>query len=67
MDFLIIYQSGKIKAKVPVIQTKVIESINPVQFKPEKKSYRKFQKEQQKECRKYLDGKNPNEIEIKTK
>ncbi len=66
MDFLIIIQSGKIKAKVPVIQTKMIENVNPVQFKPKKMSYKKFQTEQQKNYRKYLNGTNPEEIDIKT-
>ncbi len=66
MDFLLIIQSGKIKAKVPVIQTKLIESINPVQFKPKKMSYKKFQKEEEKNYRKYLNGTNPSELEIKT-
>jgi hypothetical protein len=66
MDFLLIIQSGEIKAKVPILQTKFIESINPEQFKPKKMSYSKYIKKQQKEYRKYLDGQNPKEIELKT-
>ncbi len=66
MDFLIIFQSGKIKAKIPITETKVLEAIEPVQFKPKKMSQRKYLKEKQKEYRKYLNGENPENIEIKT-
>ena len=66
MDFLIIFQSGKIKAKIPITETKVLEAIEPVQFKPKKMSQRKYLKEKQKEYRKYLNGENPENIKIKT-
>ena len=52
LDFLLIYQSGKLKAKIPVIETKFFETNNPEQFKPEKMSYSKFKRKQQKEYRK---------------
>lgn len=66
MDFLYIYQSGKIKAKLPVIETKVIETLNPIQFKVKKMSSKKAQKEQEKEYRKYLDGTNPKEVVLRS-
>ena len=66
MDFLLIMQSGQIKAKVPVLKVEVIETINPVQFKPQKMSWKKYQKQQEKEYRKYLDGENPNNVDFKT-
>ena len=66
MDFLFIIQSGKIKAKIPVAKTKLIESINPTQFKPQKMSYKKFQKQEEKKYRKYLDGIDPSEFNVKT-
>ncbi len=65
LDFLLIYQSGKLKAKIPVIETKFFETNNPEQFKPEKMSYSKFKRKQEKEYRKYLKGENPSEIEWK--
>ena len=40
--------------------------MNPVQFKPQKMSWKKYQKQQEKEYRKYLDGENPNNIDFKT-
>lgn len=63
LDFLYIYQSGKLKAKVPVIKTEVIEPINPKQEKIKKMSLSKFNKEQEKKYRKYMNGENPDEIE----
>ena len=66
MDFLLIIQSREIKAKVPISKVKVIEPINPTQFKPKKMSQKKYEKLQQKEYRKYLDGENPKDIEINT-
>ena len=33
LDFLLIYQKGDLKAKIPVIQMEVFESINPKQKK----------------------------------
>lgn len=65
LDFLLIYQSGKLKAKIPVIKTEVFEAINPKQFKPEKMSYSKFKRKQEKEYRKYFKGENPSELEWK--
>ena len=61
-DFLLIYQTGKLKAKVPVVDVKFYESTNATQQKPKKMSYKKYQKQQQKEYRKYLKGENPSEI-----
>ena len=63
LDFLYIYQSGEIKAKVPVIKMEVFESVNAKQEKPKKMSAKKFAREQEKEYRKYLKGENPQEIE----
>lgn len=62
LDFLLIYQAGKLKAKIPVVDVKFYESSNTIQQKPKKMSYRKYQKQQQKEYRKYLKGENPEEI-----
>jgi len=62
LDFLLIYQTGKLKAKIPVVELKFNESPNPQQQKPKKMSYKRYQKQQMKEYRKYLKGENPNEI-----
>lgn len=63
LDFLYIYQSGKLKAKIPVIKMEVYESANPQQEKVKKMSAKKLAREQQKEYRKYLNGQNPSQIE----
>ena len=65
-DFLLVIQSGEIKAKVPVAKIKFFETLNPEQFKVKKMSYGKYKKQQQKEYKKYMHGENPNNIEIKT-
>ena len=65
-DFLLIYQTGKLKAKVPVVKMKFVESVNPKQNKPKKMSQRAYKRKQQKEYRKYLNGINPAEIDYKT-
>jgi len=62
LDFLLIYQSGKLKAKIPVVKVEVFESNNPKQMKPEKMSYSKYRKKLEKEYRKYMKGENPEEI-----
>ncbi len=65
LDFLFIYQGSKLKAKIPVVKTDVFETNNPKQFEPEKMSYSKFKRKQEKEQRKYFKGENPSEIEWK--
>ena len=65
LDFLLIYQSGKIKAKVPVVKMDVFETTNPVQQKVKKMSLRAYKRAQEKEKRKYFKGENPAEIEYK--
>lgn len=66
LDFLLIYQSGKLKAKIPVFEMNVFETLNPEQKKVKKMSFKKFQKEQEKEQRKYFKGINPKDIVYKT-
>ena len=64
LDFLLLYQEGKLKAKVPVLKTEVFSQNNSQkQKKPKKMSLSKYQKQQEKEYRKYLKGINPSEIE----
>ena len=63
LDFLYIYQSGKLKAKVPVVKMEVFETTNPKQEKPKKMSAKKYAREKEKEYRKYLKGENPAEVE----
>ena len=65
-DLLLIYQTGKLKAKVPVINMKVIETSTPKQEKPKKMSERAYKKYKEKEYRKYLKGINPAEYDYKT-
>ncbi len=65
-DFLLIYQKGDLKAKIPVISVKFYESENTKQQKPQKISYSKYKKQQDKEYRKYLKGENPDLIDYKT-
>ena len=52
LDFLYLYQSGVLKAKVPVIKMEVFETNNPKQEKIKKMSPAKYQKEQEKKYRK---------------
>ena len=65
LDFLCIYQSGQLKAKIPVIDMQVFETNNPKQQKIKKMSARKLAKEQEKKYRKYMNGINPEEIDWK--
>ena len=62
-EFLLIYQTGKLKAKVPVVEIKSTPSLNPKQQKPKKMSQRAYERYKQKEYRKYLKGINPDEFE----
>lgn len=62
LDFLLLYQSGKLKAKVPVISMKVFETNNPEQPKIKKMSAKKYARMQEKKQRKYMNGENPEEI-----
>lgn len=62
-DFLLIYQTGKLKAKVPVVEIKSTPTTNPKQQKPKKMSPRAYKKYKEKEYRKYLKGINPDEYE----
>ena len=64
-DFLLIYQTGKLKAKVPVVKMDIKAPINPKQIKPKKMSYRAYRKKQEKEYRKYKNGINPEEYEYR--
>lgn len=66
LDFLLILQSGKIKAKIPVIQMEVFEPIEPKQEKIKKMSLGKYKKLKEKEYRKYLKGENPEEFVLET-
>lgn len=65
LDFLLIYQKGELKAKVPVVETKFHESINAQkkQEKPKRMSDVKYRKQLEKEARKYFKGENPGEVE----
>lgn len=63
LDFLLLYQSGELKAKIPVISMEVYETNNPEQPKVKKMSAKKYQREQEKKYRKYMNGENPDEIE----
>ena len=63
LDYLYIYQSGNLKAKVPVIKMEIFETSNPKQEKVKKMSWKKYQKEQEKQMRKYMNGENPDNIE----
>ncbi len=66
LDNLLIYQAGILKAKVPVVKMKVIETNNPKQQKVKKMSASRYQKKLEKEKRKYFKGLNPDEIDYKT-
>ena len=66
LDFLLIWQTGKLKAKIPVVKMEVFETINPKQEKVKKMSHRRYLKEQEKEKRKYFKGENPQEVDYKT-
>lgn len=65
-DFLLIYQTGKLKAKVPVVKMTHIPSTNTKQEKPKKMSQRAYKRYQEKEYKKYIKGINPEEFEYKT-
>ena len=62
-DFLYLYQSGDLKAKVPVVSMEVFETNNPEQHKVKRMSAKKYAREQEKKYRKYMNGENPQEIE----
>lgn len=64
-DFLYIYQSGKLKAKVPVIRLEKFETLNPKQEKPKKMSYRKFLREQEKNFEKSKKGELLENVDYK--
>lgn len=66
LDFLYIYQSGNLKAKVPIAHVEVFENIDLEQpKKPKKMSYKKFLAQQEKEKQKYIRGQNPSEVDYK--
>ena len=64
-DFLLIYQSGKLKAKVPIVKIDIVSNNSPKQKKPKKMSQRAYKRMQEKENRKYLKGINPSEFDYK--
>ena len=66
LDFLLIMQSGKLKAKIPVINMEIYEPIEPKQEKPKKMSMARYKKQKEKEYRKYLKGENPEEFILET-
>ena len=61
-DFLLIYQMGQLKAKVPVLKMNVLPTTQK-QEKPKKMSQRAYKRKLEKERRKYFKGINPNEYE----
>ena len=63
LDFLLLSQGGRLKAKIPVTDMKIYETTNPQQQKIKKMSAKKYAKEQEKKYRKYMNGENPDEIE----
>ena len=65
LDFLLIYQKGELKAKIPVVQMEVFEPLEPKQEKPRKMSYRRYQNFIEKKQREYYRGLNPDEIDYK--
>ena len=65
-DFLLIYQTGKLKAKIPIVKINVTQSSNVKQEKPKKMSERAYKRYKEKEYRKYLKGINPSEFEYKS-
>ena len=64
-EFLLIYQTGKLKAKVPVTKINVTSNNSPKQKKPKRMSQRAYLKKQQKEYRKYMKGENPELYDYK--
>jgi len=67
LDYILIYQSGKLKAKVPIIEINHLETMNSdKKQKVKKMSYKKYLKEQEKEKRKYLKGIDPDSVDYKT-
>ena len=66
MDFLLIYQAGSLKAKVPVVKMEVFETNNPKQQKVKRMSQLRYKLAQEKERRKYFKGENPAEVDYKT-
>lgn len=65
LDFLLIYQKGQLKAKIPVVQMEVFEPIEPKQEKPKKMSYRAYQRYMEKKQREYMRGLNPVDVDYK--
>ena len=67
LDFLYILQQGKLKAKIPVAKMQVFETLNPIQPKVKKMSYRKFLNQQQKEKQAYIKVKSLENLKEKQK
>ena len=65
MDFLLLYQGDKLKAKIPVVKMEVLETNNPKQEKIKKMSAWRYKIEQERQYRKYMKGENPDDIEYK--
>lgn len=65
-EFLLIYQTGQLRAKVPVVKMTVTESSITKQTKPKKMSERAYKRYQEKEYRKYMKGVNPDEFEYRS-
>lgn len=65
LDFFLIYQSGVLKAKIPIIEVKVLASNQEAkQEKPKRMSQARYQKKLEKEQRKYFKGENPSSVEF---
>lgn len=66
LDFLLIYQGGILKAKVPVIKTEIHASAAPKKQKRKKMSAAAYRRYQKKQMKKYQKGINPETIDYKT-
>ena len=59
----LIYFLNKKFRKESDIKMEIFETSNPKQEKVKKMSWKKYNKEKEKEMRKYMNGQNPDEIE----
>ena len=62
-EFLLIYQSGELKAKIPVIKMERVQSENDGKQKVKKMSQSAYNRKLRKEQKKYMKGENPNTVD----
>ena len=63
LEFLLIYQTGELKAKIPVIKVEKYSTQTDGKQKVKKMSQSAYLKKLKKEQKKYMKGENPNTVD----